>query len=184
MAIHEKSLIRPENLKTHEQLSGWITGLKFTDEMYEGDSYKKFHLYLQDGDEEFILGLDAGNRYAGRILKMLPNVDFNKAVEISLMYKEEGGKKDSSAFIKQDGVNVKQFWSREEPKELPQPTTYSTPEKEVNWSYKEQNEYLMAYMLGYVKPMIDAALKQDAVEQEEYSQEVPNFDDDGDDAPF
>jgi len=174
-----------DNLMTHKTLSGFITDIRFTDEVYDEKPYVKMHLHMKDGEDEFILGTNATNRYAGRILRILPNIDFSQRVEIKLFYKEEGAKKDASAFIKQGSDDIKQFWSKDDPKELPPAETYATPEKEVNWSFKKQNEYLKDYTLGQVKPLMLAAANapDDEYQDRGSSQdEVPDFEDG--DPPF
>lgn len=95
-------------------LSGYITDIKKED--------SKYGLQVKisiKADKDYTLSLGYSDGITSNLFKMLPNVNIAEPVEMSLVTKEEDGKKRTSIFMKQNGENVKWAFTKSNPGEMP-----------------------------------------------------------------
>lgn len=101
--------------KYYDSFTGKLVGIRTR----EGNFGKEWIFDFQDGGDVYHLQLSYSNSYASKFLKMLPNVDLNKEMKVQPAVKVEDGKNKSSLFISQDGVTLKQAYTRTNPNGLP-----------------------------------------------------------------
>ncbi len=100
----------------HDAFTAKLLNIRTKDSEYG----KNWEFDFKDGDESYTLQLSYSNSFAKGILKMLPNVDFNKEMKIQPSQKQEGDKTKSSIFISQDGNTLKHAYTKDNPNGLPQ----------------------------------------------------------------
>lgn len=89
-------------------LTGKIKNVYFKEQEFNNTIKRTFNLVVVDDGVDFILQFDEGSKLASTIFKMMPNIDVNKEVEISVNEsKNQKGKMQTSLFINQQGINVK-----------------------------------------------------------------------------
>jgi hypothetical protein len=103
----------------HEKFYDSFTGKLVSIRTQDGNYGKTWCFGFQDKGEIYTLQLSYSNSFAIALLKMLPNIDLNKEMKVSPSVKEVDGKKKSSLFISQDGVNIKHAYTREKPNGMP-----------------------------------------------------------------
>ena len=147
---------KQNNIQTHEELSGFITNVAFEDADYDGNSYRKIIITVTDPEDgkPYHLGISVNNGYGSRIQKMLPCVDFGDQVSISLAYEEDT--KKCSAFIRQSTGQVKQYWTKDDKKDLPEMECQEFAGKKM-WDASKQNEYLEEFLTGPVLDQVKLA---------------------------
>jgi hypothetical protein len=101
--------------KFYDSFTAKLVGIKTQD----GEYGKSWVFSFKDKDEVYHLQLGYSNSFSTAFLKMLPNLDLSKEMKIQPDTKEVDGKKKSSLFIKQDGVNIKHAFTREAPNGMP-----------------------------------------------------------------
>lgn len=141
----------------YDVIDGALTKIEFEDaEGFEGKRIRRVVMTLSDGDLTMKLGTDTSQGYGQQILKKLPNADLSKPIEISLSY--DAATKKSGAFLRQGGTNLKQFWTKDNPGELPQCETQVFAGKTL-YDWSKQEAYLEDYILKNVASKIDSTAK-------------------------
>lgn len=163
-----------EDKAEYEVIDGTLTKIEFEDaEGFEGKKIRRLIMTLVDGDLTMKLGTDTAQGYGQQILKKLPNADLSKPIEISLSY--DPVTKKSGAFLRQGSNNLKQFWTKENPGELPQCETQQFGGKTL-YDWSKQEAYLEDYILKHVASKIDSTAKSGSSESSEGE--------DGENVPF
>lgn len=103
----------------HEVFYDSFTGKLINIRTRDGEYGKSWEFDFKDGGEVYTLQLSYSNSYATNILKMLPNVDLTKEMKVQPAQKIEDGKTKSSLFISQDGTTLKHFFTKDNPKGMP-----------------------------------------------------------------
>lgn len=100
----------------HDSFEGFLTKIDTKDGNY-GKSW--IFTFCDDLGEFYNLQLNYSNSFAVAFLKMLPNIDLSKKMELTPSSKMVDGKKVNSLFVKQGGVNIKHAYTRENPNGMP-----------------------------------------------------------------
>ena len=99
-----------------------------------------------DNGEVYNLQLPYSNSFAVAFLKMLPNISLNEKMEFTPSQKVIDGKNQSSLFIKQNGVNIKHAFTKDNPNGLPDMKKIKVKGQEV-WDDTDR--------LAFLKKMVD-----------------------------
>lgn len=162
-----------EDKHEYDFIEGTVSAIEFSDDSYDGNDFRKLTLTLLDGDMVMKFGVNASNGYARQILMKLPNCDLSKPVKIQLSYEEET--KKAGAFVNQGGTSIKQFWTKENPGNLPQLEKVVFKGKE-QWDGAKQSAWLEDFILKHVASKIDSTAKSGSSESSEGE--------DGENVPF
>ena len=98
-----------------DSLSGRIKSMELFTNEFEGKKITEVRLLIDDIGELYNVSVPQNSRFFSGLVSKLPNVDFNKDVEFST-YKfkpKDGNKELSGVTIKQGGVKVANFYSKD-----------------------------------------------------------------------
>ena len=136
---------------------GLITDLDIVDEEYKGKEYRKIVLFITDDETNtWKLGFPLESGYGTAFCSMAHNLDFSKPADISGGIKEmENDKSYGMMFIKQDGKNLKWFYTKESP-EVPKGVKARDRSGEF-WDYSARNDFFHKMLIEEIRPAILAA---------------------------
>lgn len=126
--------------KFFDFITGYIHSVKVDDHK---DFGKQWKIEVIKGENRVIITLGYASNYAKPFLKMLPNVDLSKEVEIAPSAKMEGTEKKTSLFLKQDGEVVPYAFKKDAPNGMPERKLLKVKGKDT-WDYTDQLEFLEA----------------------------------------
>lgn len=130
------------NKVVHEMFFDFITGyVKSVSTKDHKDFGKQWEIVLTKGDNRVIITLGYASNYAKPFLKMLPNVDLGKELEISPSAKVENGEKKTSLFLKQDDKLVPYAFKNGDGSGMPDRKLIKVKGKD-QWDYTDQLEFL------------------------------------------
>lgn len=176
-------------IKEYNEVSGFITDIKWyanpikKNGVETGQKAFGWKISFSDGE---VLDLVAKQNPANRFAKMAPNIDFNKSVELRAFSDDRGR---ANLYISQDGQNVPQKYTKDNPNGLPQFKKMS----DDTWNSADHDEFLHQVMLNEVVPAVQAANAARgtstthevvAAETEDVNQAAANNVDDSDPIPF
>lgn len=136
---------------------GLITDLDIVDEEFKGKEYRKIILFITDDESEtWKLGFPLESGYGTAFCSLAPNIDFSKPVDISGGIKEmENDKSYGMMFIKQDGKNLKWFYTKESP-DVPKGVKARDRSGEF-WDYSARNTFFHRMLIEEIRPAVLAA---------------------------
>lgn len=140
-------------------VSGFLIDLTIEEEVFKGQTYEKITLHLQDDeDDENILRISfpIGSGYCFSFFSMCPNIDYKSAIEISASEKNlESGNTYGQLFIKQDGKNLKWYYTKdnEAGKKVPKPKIVKVNGKDVR-DYEARNNFIQKTFVGLLEKKI------------------------------
>jgi len=103
----------------HGNVNGYIEGVKlFTKEMQDYTA-KTLMIHIKNGSSNFSLNMNANSGIASAFYHCMQNIDFSKPVQFSASIDKKNPKRNK-LWIRQDDQLVNYFYTREEPKDLPQ----------------------------------------------------------------
>lgn len=138
----------------HEEIYDGVSGMITDIKTHEHPSFGKFwNVYLQDGEENYILQMNYSGGYASAFLKTLPNVDLTQRVRISPSMKIENDKKKVTLFIQQGGQALKHFYTKDNPNDLPQMTQKKIKGK-LTWDDSDMMEFLEEMVKNDIVPKL------------------------------
>lgn len=143
--------------KAYTSVEGMLTDLDIVDEEYKGKEYRKIVLFITD-DENNIwkLGFPLESGYGNAFCSLALNIDYNKPVIISGGVKEmDNDKSYGMLFIKQDGKNLKWYFTKEHP-ELPKGVKAKDRSGEFI-DYTDRNDFFHKLLIEDIRPRILAA---------------------------
>lgn len=164
-----------EGFKLYSSLSGKITGVSFDNNEYQGVTSRQIVISLSDDDGKFVLSTKASNGYGIGILYQLPLVDFSQEVEFSASYDHEA--KKANCFLSQNGKSLKRYWTKDNPRDLPQLENLGVVKGKTVWSGDKQQAYFEEYVAEHIAPKIAAAMSRSP----SHSHDAGGDDDDGGD---
>lgn len=128
----------------HEKFFDFITGFIHSVRVDDHKDFgKQWKIELIKGANKVIITLGYASNYAKPFLKMLPNVDLSKEVEIAPSAKMENGEKKTSLFLKQDDQVVPYAFKKDAPNGMPERKLIKVKGKD-QWDYSDQLEFLEA----------------------------------------
>lgn len=138
--------------KLYNTLSGYITGIKKTESEDYGFGWE---VTVEADGKDYTLNMSYIGRTTMGIFLRLPNIDLNKEVELKLFYFEEEDK--SALVVYQDGEKIMPFWTKDDPKTLPQMEKTMVNGKET-WDSTQRMKYLEKYLETKVEPRLKDAI--------------------------
>lgn len=138
---------KDKNVTVYDCLFGRLIQLKLRDEEYKDEKYKSLSITLYDGEETSILQMKFNSGYARAFMKMLPNIDVSKELELSAKSEttENSTKKKTTTFLRQDNKPVKWHWTKNDDRtDLPAPEEILDKKKNViGLDYSKQELFLL-----------------------------------------
>lgn len=177
--IKEGELAMKKDGQTHlfDHVSGVITDLSIQD----GKFGKELHVTLTDGPETYILQMKFDGGYSRSFLMAIKNTDLKRPVMLVPKYRVEGERKLASLLIIQDQKGVKWFYTKENPRDCPQPVQVKY-KGQLQWDNTDQMLFLEKLVLNDIKPLlVPAAIVPAPVAGEDVQQESAET---SDDLPF
>lgn len=119
----------------YEELEGKITALYYKDEEFEGSPLRKLIVVLQDGEDNYQLGLNVETPNYSTLVSFLKNVDVTRT--LTLHPKMDSFKKDGidvtrrSILVSQDGKFAKSYFTKDENHGLPKWEVVTVGKKKV-----------------------------------------------------
>jgi hypothetical protein len=122
-------------------INGVLTAVKIANEEFEGRPYKLVWLNLYDGKENSIVSFSFNSGYGRAFCKQWENAQLLEPMELSASYKKEEGKPAvTSLFILQNNKALKWYYTKDNPKDLPQGVKNPDTGK---WDFSDQEKYLL-----------------------------------------
>lgn len=141
---------RVVNEEIYDAISGHLIDIKVTTH----EKYGKFWaIYLKDGEDVFCLQTNYSGSYASAFLKALPNADLTERVKLIPYMKIVDGKEKPTLFISQGGHALKHFYTKEEPKGLPQMVQRKVKGQMV-WDDTDMLEFLEKMVMTEIVPKL------------------------------
>lgn len=125
----------------YDSLTGYVTDIKTKESEYG----KSWVITMKDDEGTYFLEMKYSSGYAVSFLKALPNADINAKVTLTPKLTIDGEKKQSVIFINQNGVGLKHFWNKENPKDLPQMKKIKVKGVDT-WDDTDRMDYLENYV--------------------------------------
>lgn len=128
----------------HEEKFDYIEGVLTSIKTKENDYGKQYVLGVQDGDDKFYINISYSSRYATSFLKALPNIDITKPVKLmpwSMADKNDATKKITGITMWQNGEKIAPFYTKEDPKGLPEMKKVKLKGKDT-WDSFEMDTFL------------------------------------------
>ena len=137
-------------IKRYNGVEAFVRRLEWRDVSYDDQRYMSWKLHLDAAGVPCVLEIPFDSTVSSRFMKLAENIDFTKPVEFTAWKSAD----DKTAFaVKQDGQNVPQKYTREDPGDCPPPVQNRTGK----WNFDAQTDYLYDRMINVVIPKVDAA---------------------------
>ena len=110
----------------------------------ENDYGKQWQIRFQDQGDYYVISLPYSSRYASSFLKALPNIDLAKELRFmpwAMKDKMDATKTITGITLYQDGEKVAPYYTKEDPKGLPQMVKIKVKGKE-QWDDSEMTSFL------------------------------------------
>jgi hypothetical protein len=110
----------------------------------ENDYGKQWQIKFQDQGDFYIVSLPYSSRYASSFLKVLPNIDLSKEIRFmpwAMKDKNDLTKTITGITMYQDGEKLAPYYTKEDPKGLPQMVKIKVKGKE-QWDDSDMMSYL------------------------------------------
>jgi hypothetical protein len=158
----------------HDSFTGTLLDVKVKDGKYG----KQWVFSFKDQEDVYNLQLNYLSKLARNIIKMLPNADLSIPMKLSpKMVVDAKGMKEQSIFINQNGVALKHYFTKDNPRGMP-----SGKEVMVNgamvWDNTETMLFLKDMVMKNIKPKLEGTNYQPVDNTPiEYPADVVNPDD-------
>lgn len=142
-----------------DELSGRIVKLEQYNKDFGGTRYVGFNLVLLDDGKRFSLEMPYESQVFQRFLLVAPNIVLGLPLSISAFKgkpQRAGGKDKTAVAFRQDGKNVPQFYSREEPHGMPLATQDPIT---GTWDFGPQKRWLVQKLISETVPQIEQIAK-------------------------
>jgi hypothetical protein len=141
------------NEEIYDAISGLIVDIK----VYDHKDFGKFwNIYLQDGEDVYVLQTNYSGGYSSAFLKALPNVNLAERVRIIPSLKVEGTKKKVTLFVNQGGHALKHAYTKDNPNGLPQMVQVKV-KGQLQWDDSDMMEFLEKMVNEKVLPKLKKA---------------------------
>lgn len=157
-------------IKRYGNLTGFITKLEWYSTEWEGRKLSGFRVHMADTEGwrgQFSINL--GSRVFSHFCKIAPNIDFHQEVAVSAWNNAEN---QLTLGIKQNGENLKWYWHKDDPGDLPPPKKL----RSGKWDFNDQEEFLIQYLCDEIIPAIESA-NQHRGPLSEAAGDEPEYDD-------
>lgn len=157
-------------------LEGRLVDIGIRNDTFNGKPLEKLDVTVDGGDGLYGFSIPFESAQASKFIMFLKSADLMQPLTFSPSYKKDGEKEDRVIFVKQNGQNLKSFYTKDNPNGLP-------PMKKLKsgkWNKEDFTEFLRNVVLSEFKP----SLSTKVVNTPEPI-EVPNVESEDDDTlPF
>jgi hypothetical protein len=104
----------------------------------------QWQLFFSDADGNYVVSLPYSSRYASSFLKALPNIDISKEIKFmpwAMKDKMDATKTITGITLYQDGQKIAPYYTKEDPKGLPQMVKIKVKGKE-QWDDSDMMQFL------------------------------------------
>lgn len=139
-----------------EYVEGNVVKVEKYDRRHNGTRYFGFKMTFVDGADTFVLDLPYASQVLRRLLKIAPNVDWSRPLKLNVFKgKKANGQEEMAIWFRQDGASVKSYYTKEDPRGMPQPRQY----EDGSWDFRDQHQWLVGKFKNEVIPVIEACGK-------------------------
>lgn len=140
--------------KRFGNISGLLTGISISSNVYNGAEIKSWVFSIKD-DKDYQLNIMYDSRYATSLLFALcnPVVDFDQPIQINPWAKKVGDKTKTACFVEQDGDKIEWFFTKEEPRGMPEWKVLKIKGRDV-WDNYDAMQFLEAFVKTHVIPQL------------------------------
>ena len=136
-------------IKRYKGVEALIKRIEWYDREYEDTRFMGWKLLLDANGVACTLTLPFESQVGSRFMKLAENIDFSQPVEFSAWKSPD----DKTALsVKQNGENVSQKYTREDPGDCPAPTQGFNKK----WNFDAQKQFLHERMISVVIPKVQA----------------------------
>ena len=155
----------------YDEFEGQITGIRFKDEEFKGNEFRKIILSMSDETDNYELGINTNNSAYGNLISFLANVDLSRKITLHPkfeMVKNKVGEDTPrrSILVSQDGKFAKAYFTKDDKHGLPEWKTVTVGKVKVT----DKDEYL-AFLENFVNekfiPQLGEAPEKQAIVTEE-----------------
>ncbi len=179
-----------------DELSGLISDIGIRTDTYEGQKVTKIYLIMDSDGEAYNLSFNIDGSYASTFMSFIKNADITREltlVPVLKMETKDGQEvKRLSLLIKQDNDYIKAYYTKDNPRGLPQMVKLTLNGKTV-WDRTEVILFFQEIINNELRPIVKQTvivneaptpktITSDSSEVAE--REVVTVDDDADDLPF
>jgi hypothetical protein len=125
----------------YDSIEGNILDIK----THEGNYGKTWRVSINDGQQDYILELNYSGGYAVAFLKILPNIDLSRPVQITPRLTIENDKKKATVFVNQGEGALKHYYTKDNPNGLPDLKQMKVKGK-ITWDDSERMEFFENYI--------------------------------------
>lgn len=131
--------------EVHELFYSTVIGHIVNIDIKENEYGKFLLVTIKDmvTEKKCILEMNFSSGYSTTFLKTLPNADLSQNIEICPALIVDGDKKKSVVFLKQTGVSIKHYYTKDNPKGMPDMVKVKVKGKET-WDDTDRIEWLYA----------------------------------------
>lgn len=164
-----KFYLNSDLTKPYDELEGLLTGIRFKDDVWEGNKIRKCNFGLTDQESgiTYVVGLSVDSSYFSTLVGFLKNADFSKPMafhpKVNKYKKEDSTEGERrTIMISQDDVFMKSFYSKDSGNKLPDFKKVKVNNKMVY----DKSDFLEAIEAVVVNDFIPKLPKQDVVKQQ------------------
>lgn len=137
-------------IKRYKAVEAMVKKIEWRDVPWEDRNYQSWKIHLDAAGTPCTLDIAFESNACSRFMKMAENIDWSQPVEFAAWKSQD----DKTAFsVKQNGQNVPQKYTRDNPGDCPPPVQNRTGK----WNYDAQTDFLYDRMMNVVIPKVDAA---------------------------
>jgi hypothetical protein len=131
----------------YEELEGTIVGMRYKDEEYEGNPIRKLAIVINDGEDNYELGIDVERSNYTTLVSFLKNVDVTRKLTLHPKVEKVEGKEfpKQSILVSQDGKYAKGYFTKTDNHGLPEWKSVKVGKK-VIWDKTEYNAFLEEFV--------------------------------------
>lgn len=146
-----------EKKQPYDELEGIITDIGIRTDVYEGTPMKKLYLSIESDGSIYSISFNMDSSYTSTFMSFIKNADITKPLSLFPLLKEENknGKdtKRYSILIKQDGNFMKSYFTKDDPKGLPQMKEIKVSGKTM-WDRTDMIEFYEDIINNELKPIV------------------------------
>lgn len=153
-------------IKIYGGVIGHLVGIQYRTHEHDKKRYDSWQLRIVDGKETCFIEMGYELNVSRCFQNILPNINFDEQIEL-YVFKD----KESKAIvlgIKQDGVNLKFRYTKNNPLGLPAARQLSNGK----WDFTDQAEFLHQKTLQYGE-ILKIKISENGESESEYSQDTP-----------
>jgi hypothetical protein len=140
------------------ELEGYINGLNFKNDVYNGKEFEILQLSVSDDTENFILQMRVDSGYFRSFCNALKSGNIFDKFRFSPFYSEENGKPRTVLFLKQNSIPLKFYHTQKNMGDLPPLEKIMVRGQEI-WDGTKQINYWKNFLLSLnFLPPIDESI--------------------------